>query len=73
MGDAVTNPAYTRSQVEEYIQLIKTKMDKLNNDSSSDMTSLQSLVDKRDESFSTASSLMQSISDSRSRVIGNIQ
>ena len=63
----------SKQDVEKAIQLVKTEIDKLNNEASSDMTRLQSLVDKRDESFSTASSLMQSISDSRSRVIGNIQ
>lgn len=63
----------SKQDIEKGIQLVKTEIDKLNNEASSDMTRLQSLVDKRDESFSTASSLMQSISDSRSRVIGNIQ
>lgn len=55
------------------IQLIKTEIDRLNNDASNDMTNLQSLVDKRDESFSTASSLMQAVSDCRSTAIRNIQ
>lgn len=61
-----------KSYVEKAIQLVKSKVDRLNNDAQSDMTRLQSLVDKRDESYSTASSLMSSISDTRSNVIKNI-
>ena len=63
----------TKMNCEEAVQLIKTKMDKLNNDSQNDMTRLQSLVDKRDESFTNASSMMQSISDCRSSAIKNMQ
>lgn len=59
----------TKASVEEAIQLVKTEIDRLNNASQSDMTRLQTLVDKRDESFSTASQLMQSVSDTRSNVI----
>lgn len=62
----------TKSQVEQAIQLVKSEMDKLNNESSSDMTRLQSLVDKRDESYSTASSLMSSVSDTRGNAIRNM-
>lgn len=65
---AYANPA----QAEEYQQKIKTKMDALNNQSSKDMTRLQSLVDKRDESYSTATSLMQSIADMRQGTIKNM-
>lgn len=65
----VTNPSYTRSQVEEIIQLIKTKMDKFNNESQSDMTRLQGLVDKRDSAFTSASQLMSGVSDTRSNLI----
>lgn len=68
-----TSTTITKSKCEEAIQLVKSKIDKLNNDASSDMTNLQSLIDKRDESFQTASTLMQAVSDTRSNAIRNIQ
>jgi len=61
-----------RAQAAEAAELIKTRMDKLNNDSQNDMTRLQSLVDKRDQSFETASSLMSSVSDTRGNAIKNM-
>ena len=66
--------AYTisKSGVEKAIQMVKTRMDKLNNESSRDMSRLQSLVDKRDESFSNASTLMQSVSGTRDNSIRNM-
>ena len=36
------------------------------------MTRLQSLVDKRDESYSTATSLMQEVGDTRANTIKNM-
>lgn len=57
------------SRAEQAVQLIKTKMDKLNNDAQSDMTRLQSLVSKRDESFTTATTIMTSVSDTRGNLI----
>ena len=62
----------TKAQVERAIQMVKTEMDRLNNESSRDMSRLQSLVDKRDESYSNASSLMQSISGCRDSAIRNM-
>ncbi len=62
----------TKSNCEKAIQLVKTQIDKLNNESSADMTRLQSLVDRRDESYSTATSLMQSVADTRSSLIKNL-
>ena len=61
-----------KSEVEKGIQLIKSRIDALNNDSSSDMTRLQGLVDKRDESYDTASSIMSEISGTRSNAIRNM-
>ncbi len=58
--------------VEYYIQRIKSKIDGLNNEAQTDMTRLQSLVDRRDESFSTATTLMTSISDTRGNLINNL-
>ena len=56
---------------EFYIQLCKSKIDALNNDAQTDMSRLQSLVDRRDESYSTATNLMSAISDSRANLIRN--
>ena len=61
-----------KSQAEYYQQLLKTELDSLNNASSKDMTRLQSLVDKRDESYSTATSLMQAVADTRANTIKNM-
>jgi hypothetical protein len=36
------------------------------------MTRLESLVDRRDEAYSTASDLMNKVSDTRSTLIGNM-
>lgn len=62
----------SKAQVERAIQMVKTEMDRLNNESSRDMSRLQSLVDKRDESYSNASSLMQAISGCRDTSIRNM-
>ena len=58
--------------VEYYLKLVKNKIDALNNEGQKDMTRLQSLVDRRDEAFSTASTLMNSVSDTRSNLIRNL-
>lgn len=68
----LNNGNINKAYVEKAVQLVKSKIDRLNNDAQNDMTRLQSLVDKRDESYSTASSLMNSISDTRSNAIKNI-
>lgn len=62
----------SKSEAEYYMQVLKTKIDGLNNAASKDMTRLQSLVDKRDESYSTASTLMQAIGDTRANTIKNM-
>ena len=51
---------------------MKNKIDALNNEGQKDMTRLQSLVDRRDEAFSTASTLMNAVSDTRSNLIRNL-
>ena len=62
----------TKYEVEEWLQKVKSKIDALNNAAQKDMTRLESLVDRRDEAFSTASSLMSEISDTRSNLIRNL-
>ena len=61
-----------KREVEEWIQKCKSKIDGLNNQSQTDMSRLQSLVDRRDESFTTASNLMSAISDTRGNLIRNL-
>lgn len=51
---------------------VKNVIDSLNNESQTDMTRMQSLVDRRDESYSTATTLMSSISDTSSNAIRNL-
>jgi hypothetical protein len=62
----------TKKWLEYFVQRVKSKIDGLNNDSQTDMTRLQSLVDRRDESYSTATNLMTDISDTRSNLIRNL-
>ena len=62
----------TKKWLEYFIQMVKTKIDGLNNESQTDMSRLQSLVDRRDESYSTATNLMSAVSDTRSNLIRNL-
>jgi len=62
----------SKATAAEAIELVKTRMDKLNNDSQNDLTRVQSLVSRRDESFQTASSLMTGVSDTRGNAIKNM-
>ena len=62
----------TKYEVEEWLQKVKSKIDSLNNQSEKDMSRLESLVDRRDEAFSTASDLMSEVSDTRSSTISNM-
>jgi predicted nucleic acid-binding Zn-ribbon protein len=61
-----------KKTLEGMLSLVKSEIDGLNNEAQTDMTRLQSLVDRRDESYSTATDLMTSISDTRSNVIRNL-
>ena len=60
-----TEIGFTKYQVEGAVTRCKNEIDKMNNDSQRDMTRLQALVDRRDESFSAATSLMTSVSETR--------
>jgi len=62
----------TKAEVEEWLQKVKSKIDALNNEAQKDMTRLESLVNRRDEAFSTASDLMSKIGDTRSNAIRNM-
>ncbi len=62
----------TKANLEGLVQAVKAEMDKENNESQTDMTRLQSLVDRRDDSYSTATNIMSAISDTRSNLIQNL-
>ncbi len=53
----------TKSNLERAIQLVKSEVDKLNNEMQTDTTRVQSYVSRRDESFSMASSIMSSVNE----------
>ena len=61
-----------KKTLEGMLSRVKSEIDGLNNEAQTDMTRLQSLVDRRDESYSTATNLMTSISDTRSNAIRNM-
>ena len=61
-----------KQQVEKYIQLTKSKIDALNNKAQLDTSRMQSLVERRDEAFTTASDLMKNVSDTRGTLIRNL-
>ena len=61
-----------KSYTEMFIQKTKTKIDTLNNEAQMDTSRLQSLVDRRDESYTTASNLMSSVSETRDNAIRNL-
>ena len=71
-GEKTLSDNATKQDLEYFIQLVKSKIDSLNNAAQTDMSRLQSLVDRRDESYSTATNLMTSISDTRSNLIRNL-
>ncbi|MBQ9430690.1 MAG: hypothetical protein IJU44_03975 [Kiritimatiellae bacterium] len=66
------NDNWSKSSIEGLIQALKSMIDTRNNQAQTDMTRLQSLVDRRDESYSTASNLMSAVSDTRSNLIRNL-
>lgn len=69
----VNGRVMSRANVERAIQLLKTEIDRLNNESSMDSARLQSLVDNRDQSFSTASSMSSAINDTIVNAIRGMQ
>ena len=62
----------TKAGIAGIIQVLKSTIDGLNNEAQTDMSRLQSLVDRRDESYSTATNLMTAVSDTRSNLIRNL-
>lgn len=68
----IKNNTVTKANCEMAIQLVKSKMEKHNNDSQNDTTRLQGLISKRDGAFDTASSLLKNVSDTRGNSIRNM-
>lgn len=66
---AAADNKYTRSATEEVVQRLKNKMDACNNESQLRMVRLQGTIEQRDTAFTTASSLMESVSGTRKNLI----
>ena len=62
----------SKAEYEGLVQAVKSEMDTENNNSQTDMTRLQSLVDSRDDAYSVTTNNMSSISDTRSNLIQNL-
>ena len=62
----------SKAECEGAVARCKNEIDSMNNAAQKDMTRLQSVVDRRDESYSTATTLMTSVSDTRSSLIRNL-
>ena len=62
-----SNP--TKADVQMYMQATKSAVDGLNNRSQSDITRLQSLVEKRDQTFTKAAELLKDVTDSHGKLI----
>ena len=54
-------------------QLIKAKIDSLNNDAQSDLSRMDNLVSKRDEAYTLSTDLLGKFSDGRSNIINNMK
>ena len=72
ISDSWANDDWSKSSIEGMIQALKSMIDGMNNEAQKDMSRLQSLVDRRDESYSTATNLMNAVSDTRSNLIRNL-
>ena len=66
---ANTSGNYTRAQTEEVVQRLKNKMDSCNNESQLRMVRLQGAIERRDNAFTTASTLMENVSGTRKNLI----
>lgn len=69
---SIASDCPTKPEAEQYVQLVKSAIDGLNNRTQNDMTRMQSLVDKRDQSYTKAAEFMKDIVDSRSKTISAI-
>lgn len=61
-----------RKTIEGMLSRVKSEIDGLNSDAQFDISRLQQLVDRRDESFTAATTLMTEISETRDNTIRNL-
>lgn len=61
-----------RKTIEGMLSRVKSEIDNLNNAAQLDLSRLQQLVDRRDESFTAATTLMSEISETRDNTIRNL-
>ena len=54
-------------------QLVKAKIDSLNNDAQSDLSRMDNLVSKRDEAYTLSTDLLSKFSDGRSSILNNMK
>ncbi len=54
-------------------QLVKAKIDSLNNDAQSDLSRMDNLVSKRDEAYTLSTDLLSKFSDGRSAILNNMK
>ena len=65
--DADVNP--TKADTQMYLQATKSAIDGLNNRSQNDVTRLQSLVEKRDQTYTKAAEVQKDVTESHSKLI----
>ena len=59
----------TKAETQMYLQATKSAIDGLNNRSQNDVTRLQSLVDKRDQTYTKAAEVQKDVTDSHGKLI----
>ncbi len=67
------NSAKSDGYIASANQLIKSKIDSLNNDAQSDLSRMDNLVSKRDEAYTLSTDLLSKFSDGRSSILNNIK
>ena len=63
----------TKGQLDGQIQQIKSQIDSMSNSQQMDMLRLQSLSNKRNESFEIMTNFIKKMQDSRSAILGNLR
>ena len=61
-----------KSSCDGAVSRIKSAVDEMNNAAQKDMTRLQSIVDRRDEAYTIATTMMTAVSDTRASLIKNL-
>jgi hypothetical protein len=66
-------PEMKGKDVDTLYEMIKNKVDTLNNTQQTDMLRMQSLTNKRNEAFDIMTNFIKKMADSRSSVLGNMR